>query len=74
MRAFRELDTERAAGMGLYPIPWSSIVLYGERAGLDTGIIDGLVHIIRALDGAYMKWHDAERQAEARRTREAQDG
>jgi len=49
--AFYELDTERDHGMVPGPIPWSSIVAYGDRYGFD---VEELVYFIRQLDEAQL--------------------
>jgi len=49
--AFYELDTERDHGMVPGPIPWSSIVAYGERYRFD---IEELVFFVRKLDDAHL--------------------
>ncbi len=45
--------------MSLGPIPWTAIVAYGERAGLDGREVDALVAIITAMDNAYLEWQAA---------------
>lgn len=61
LRAFWDLSTERDMGMGLGPIPWSSIVAYGERAGLDdVDLVDAFVRIIREMDVGWLKWQEAQ--------------
>lgn len=60
INAFRLLSTERQIGMELGEIPWSKIVEYGCRAGLDQDMVDALVFIIREMDGAYLDWMQKE--------------
>jgi len=62
LRAFGDLSTCRSSGMDLGPIPWTAIVNYGERAGLEPDTIEAFVIVIRTMDGAYRKWHDAEQE------------
>lgn len=49
--AFYELDTERAHGLSLVRIPWSSIVRYANEYGFDR---DELVFFIRRMDDAHL--------------------
>ena len=49
--AFYELDTERAHGVALVRIPWSSIVAYAREYGFDR---DELVFFIRRMDDAHL--------------------
>lgn len=60
--AFLELSTDRAVGMGIGPIPWSSINRYAECHGLvgDDDYGD-LRDMVRAMDGAFLKY-EAQRQ------------
>lgn len=54
--AFNELTTCRAIGMGVGPIPWTSIQEYADRAELDSDERDNLTYLIRAMDNAYLDW------------------
>lgn len=70
LRAFWALGTERQLGYGsLGPIPWSRIVAYGERSGLSPGMVDVVVEVVQAMDGAYLKWRQDESEAEQRRVK-----
>jgi hypothetical protein len=62
------LSSERSFGSGaIGPIPWSSIVRYGERQGLTPDAIDDLlVPVVRSMDRAYVEW---QRQRQARKAR-----
>ncbi len=56
--------------MGVGPIPWSKIVMYGERKGLDRGMIAVLEVVIRELDEVYLKdlqEHQRKRESESAR-------
>ena len=55
LHAFWELSSCRDFGQYLGPIPWDKIVLYGERKGLDAGMIDVLELVIREMDEAYLR-------------------
>lgn len=48
--AYRELRYDRPVGITLGPIPWSSIVKWGELHGLDVDDITVLEHHIRAME------------------------
>lgn len=67
LRSFWDLSTERPFDGGL--IPWSRIREYGLHVGLDDDIIDAFIALIRAMDGAYLKWiaEQAERERQQRR-------
>jgi hypothetical protein len=53
-RAFHELSTERCDTLA--PIPWSKIIQFGERCGLDSGMVEALVIIIRMMDKVWLEW------------------
>lgn len=38
------------------PIPWTVIVAYGDRKGLDRDLMDLFEVVMRALDEAYLAW------------------
>lgn len=59
MKSFHDLSTERSVGMSLGPIPWSKIVMYADRVGLDFDVAEAFIDIIRTMDVAFMK-HNAE--------------
>lgn len=60
LKAFYDLNTCRAGGMGLCPIPWRDIVHYAEFYELDCDIVEAFIDIIRDMDGAYMEWQNDE--------------
>lgn len=62
LRAFGDLNTCRAAGFGGGAIPWTAIVQYGDREGMDQALVDALVIIIRGMESAYNKFQDDERE------------
>lgn len=55
IRAFWELSSCRDFGSFVGPIPWDKIVMYGERKGLDSAMIEVLEFVIRELDEVYLK-------------------
>lgn len=69
MKAFDDLKTERSIGMGLGAIPWSKIVQYGDRVGLDGPNTDNFVIIIKAMDTAYLTWHQKESDKKSNRNK-----
>jgi hypothetical protein len=54
--AFDALSSERYFGTAIGPIPWSKIVLYGEKKGLDYTMCSVFEHVLREMDEAYLKW------------------
>ncbi len=68
MRAFFDLSTCRHVdGMGgIGPVPWTAIVSYADRAGLDREAGDLFVEAIRALDRAYLDDERERMKKEAR--------
>ena len=62
LEAFDHLKTERQVGMGLGPIPWSAMLLYASIANLDGPNTRNFVIVIRAMDDAYMEWHDKQNE------------
>ena len=60
--AYRELSYDRPVGMALGPIPWSSIIKWGELHGItDLDDLDVLIHHIRAMENAIAS-HEARRE------------
>jgi len=55
LRAFWELSSERQFGQSVGPIPWSKVIQYGERKGLDSVMIGVLEVVMRELDEVYLK-------------------
>ena len=56
LSAFSELSTCRPFGMSPGPIPWRDIVTFGEYHGLDRGLLDFFVRVIRRMDIEYLQW------------------
>jgi len=52
--AFWELSTERTYGQYLGPIPWSKIIFYGDRLGLDETMVVVFTRILRELDEVFL--------------------
>lgn len=72
IRAFWELSSCRQFGQFIGPIPWHRIVQYGERKGLDGGMIGVLEVVIRELDEVYLRdLRDQRRQTETTSARNA---
>lgn len=56
MRAFSELSSCRDYGGGsIGPIPWHHVIQYGSLFGLDVGMMDVFVSVIRELDEAFLE-------------------
>jgi hypothetical protein len=55
--AFLELNSCRASGWGLMPIPWSAIRDYAETFDLDEEQFEDLYYYVRVMDTEFMKWH-----------------
>lgn len=55
MHAFLELDSERDFGMGMGPIPWSSMNAYAQLQGLTGESYEDFMYLIRELDTAYIR-------------------
>jgi hypothetical protein len=57
--AYRELRYDRPIGMSLGPIPWSSVVRWGEIHGItDPDELAVLEHHIRAMESALAEIED----------------
>lgn len=56
LQAFWDLSTCRQMGMGLGPIPWTSIENYATISGGDEEFTQDLHYHIRRLDQAYLNW------------------
>jgi len=69
--AFWELSTERSYGQYLGPIPWSKIIFYGERLGLDETMVPVFTRVIRELDEAFLA---DQRENLGRRTEQTKPG
>jgi hypothetical protein len=65
LAAWGDLNTCRTMGAAdLGPIPWTAIVAYADRLGLDWTMGRALAIVVRSMDEAYRAWHreQAERQ------------
>jgi len=60
LEAFWELSTCRSFGNGMGPIPWTAIIEYGLRFGLDDDMLAPFVTVIRAMDAEYVHWNSEE--------------
>jgi hypothetical protein len=67
IESFFELSTERSVGMGIGPIPWSSIFNYASAFEFTGSDYHTFHSIIRAMDSHYlrMKANDSKRIPEA---------
>jgi len=65
MKSFHDLGTERSIGMSLGPIPWSKIVQYADRSGLEPDVAEAFVDIMRTMDVEFMKYNTAEQKRAA---------
>jgi len=77
MRAFWELSSCRAFGMSIGPIPWTAVVEYAERKGLDSTMILVFEVVMRELDEAYLtdlRENQRQREAKVNRNREKARG
>lgn len=55
LRAYYELDSCRAIGMGEGPIPWTALDQWAGRLGLDEEERGDLFYLVRRLDNAYLE-------------------
>jgi len=62
MTAFYRLDTCRSIGMSYGPIPWRDIVMYADREGLDSDLVQLFVYVIRSMDGEYLRLADKKKK------------
>ena len=65
--AYSELATERRSGMGMGPIPWSSMIDWCRYHGLDRDVSDHLVHVIARVDGIIRRRDLAKMQVESQK-------
>lgn len=76
--AFLELSTDRDYGMGMGPIPYSSIADYLDRLGIeDDSWYEDFVDFIRALDSAFISYENQRQKDTAKsnsRSRSDDDG
>lgn len=69
MRAYWTLDSERPAGFTLCRIPWSKVIAYGERKGLEPVVCDWLWEVISAMDNGYIGFVMKRSEKDSRRAR-----
>lgn len=58
---FWKLSTCRELGMGVGPIPWWTIELYGRREGLDWEEMQHFEYCISILDSKYLDYHQQDK-------------
>lgn len=56
--AFWELNTDRQVGMGLGPIPYSSIRNYCKDRGLGGDQSDNMMRLLRKMDSEFIKFQE----------------
>jgi hypothetical protein len=56
--AFQTLNSERAIGMSIGPIPWSKIIAYSKEYGMTRMERDRLIEAIRALDSVFVTFRN----------------
>lgn len=64
--AFLDLNEDRAAGVGLQPIAWSSVVGYCVAYGIEGDLAEDVIHHVRALDRAFLDYHREKAEREQR--------
>lgn len=62
--AFFDLNTCRQVGMGIAPIPWTSILEYAMVHELDSEATDDLFYFVRTMDHAYIEHHSKQTKKE----------
>lgn len=55
LNAFFDLDSERQAGFGIGPIPWSKIREYATAYRFDDELTEDLMFFVKQLDNAHME-------------------
>ena len=60
--AFWELSSTRAVGFALGPVPWGAVDSYATRYGFDDEQREDLVYYVRAMDNAYLKYHEPKKR------------
>lgn len=60
MDAFFELNTCRQVGLGMAPIPWTSIKDYAEAYEFDADQTEDLFHHVRLMDHEFIRHHNKE--------------
>lgn len=68
--AFDRLSSERCFGTAIGPIPWSKIILYGEKKRLDDAMIGVFEHVIREMDEAYLKFQRDQQERRIQQSRQ----
>lgn len=53
--AWGDLSSERQVGMALGPIPYTTMVWYAERKGLDPEAVEDFCALLTAMDVAFLK-------------------
>lgn len=56
--AFWELCPDRQVGMGVGPIPYSSIVTYCREWGLNDEMSNIMRKLLRKMDGVFLEWQE----------------
>ena len=54
-RAFQDLSSDRDIGMGVGPIPWTSMDAWAARNRIRGDSFERFVMILRGMDGAFME-------------------
>ena len=58
--AFYALNTERRPAMsGVSPIPWSSVIMYGDIYCIDDDQVEWLWTCVREMDTVYLRYHNS---------------
>jgi hypothetical protein len=65
LQAFFDLDSERTHGMGLSPIPWSSMADYARTFDFDGEQTEDLFYFVRRLDSEHLKRLGEKQKAES---------
>lgn len=60
LQAFFDLDADRAIGMSIGRIPWTSVLSYASFHELDTDETELLIKYVEAIDTTYLK-HQSEK-------------
>lgn len=56
-QCFTDLQSDRPMGMGLGPVPWSSIDQWARRYSIPDDEFAVLAHVIRRLDAEWLVMH-----------------
>ena len=65
--AFWRLSSDRPVGMGLGPIPFSSVVMYASLYDMDHEGLTELAHIMQGMDNAFLKYQQEKSDKEKKR-------